>query len=494
MKKIIILFVCSLLLQMAKSQDTLANFYTSKLTKDSKIFIKQVPNKNIVYIFGITEENLVGLKLNLDSQTKKEFTIPFESSTREYRNIFFTDTSLVIFLKNKESKLNTYKLEYCFRIEKEIVTKLNIDAFDDNKTLASNIVDNNLLFYQKNNKSIVFTTVDEQAKSKTATFDIEELVKASNQHKSDFKRKFLDETIRISFTGDKDLIALSSISKCFINKDTAYLITYNFVYNTLELFAFNLLQNSFIYRSIKLNKTPCKHKHAHSHYSFCMINNVIAVTRNCKEKVVVNFYNPYSGESIKEYETDSLSSNALQYYYAQSTNFSNETSTTINNIKDDILSKINTNPFFVSCIPINKDNFILASGTYRLKGPTALGIIGFVALTAISLNNPIFTTTSYTPFSTYVTSYHLIPTGLLQPFNGNKSSIAQASYFATSFNTNTLQENANYKTAFLNIEKKGKEKRNKKELLSSSFIYNNELYTFSYLEDANSENRIVICK
>ncbi|MFY8090844.1 MAG: hypothetical protein ACOVMI_06285, partial [Chitinophagaceae bacterium] len=66
MKKAISLIIICLSIQFAKSQDTLANFYYNEFPEETEILIKQVPNKNIIFIFGLATDKLYCLKLDID--------------------------------------------------------------------------------------------------------------------------------------------------------------------------------------------------------------------------------------------------------------------------------------------------------------------------------------------------------------------------------------------------------------------------------------------
>ncbi|MFY7965810.1 MAG: hypothetical protein ACOVO1_13000, partial [Chitinophagaceae bacterium] len=441
-------------------------------------------------IFGLATDKLYCLKLDIDNRDKKVFEIPFEETTRELRNFFLTDTSLIILLRNKEKNLNTYKLEYCFNIDKEVVTKLHINAFSENETLSSNIINNKMLFFQKNKESIIFTTVDEQTKTKTTEFNIKKLMETSHLKRGDFKELFLNKQTTLSYTGDKNIMSLYNDKKCYINNDTAYLIAHTFGDDDIEMWFFDLQHKTYSYKAIDLKAMRNYDKKKRYHYNYCMINNTLAVTRYSTKDVFINFYNATTGSLLKEYTIDSLSSYTLQNHYAMSTMLNKEKSTPINDINKDIIRKVSTWRTFVSCIPISQDNFMLASGTFRGKQQSVLGLVAFIGLTAISLNNPLFTTVSNNGIFTTITKTYYIPTQLLEPFNNNKNYIESIQYFATSFNTHTLQETTNYKTAFLTAEKKVK----KEDLLTIPFLYNNQLYDMKHIKLSMDDKKIVLVK
>lgn len=490
MKKIIlILFVFLGNTIICKAQDTLGSFCYSGFTDSDLFFAKQYKKENIFYTIALNDRKVLITKSYVDSNFQETFETEFETSTREIRNAFLTDTSFIFLLRNKEKNANTLKYEFCFALDSFIKTPLQIDAFTNNTTVAQNIVNNEMYFYQINNKTkkIIFTLKDCNNQGRIYEFSIDEVVKQTGLKKGKFETAFFNEKTVLTYENDRNLFNLSSAFKCYIRDTEAFIISNVLDRNITNVLHFNFINNTANYFTLNTSQMSCEAK---SHFtvrrSFALYHNYILCTKSCIHNIELSFFN-YNGGFIKSYSIDSSYKNAVSNYGAYKVNYRQDTTVELNEIKKDILNKTDYTASFhnyTTCYPVDENNFMVVTGYYKERGPSAGAILlssAFAALSFAYFHIDI-------PQGYYTTRIFFIPSTTL--FDGNSKHINKANYVITTFNNTTLQESTTIPTNFYTSQQKAKTKN---ENTITSFIYNGSTYNVLFSK-AGEQNQLLIVK
>ena len=489
MKAKLLFFILALVTFNAYSQDTLARFFYNNISEDAKIFVKQT-GKNQCSIFGITEDSFKELIVDVEKNKQIYFEEEFDNKTKQARNIYFTDTSLIILKTNKVKNQNTYKYEYLFTKQIAIKSSLNIEQFNDSKVIAQVVVKNEMQFLKLSKDSVIFIKIDSNFNVKKYYYDINDMSKISSLKVSTIKKYFVPDDMLISYVGDYNIINLASSKKCYINTNNAYLMNSGMSENKMGIFNFNFEANKITYLCFAKDETVCKSKHLiQDHfYSFTMTNNCIAMARNCNQNIKINFYNPNTGELQRSYSVDSAHNNPLKNIFVQKSTLNESEVMELTNYR-----KVFGMPFgytndYIACIPINENEFALSTGFYKerrsafsvLMSLTSLGFSFASLMNPIVVSSANFLTTTTTELYTRYIAYELGANILSNRFYvTNKDRVARAKYVTTFF-TNNLEEVVLDKPKFNNTLNTSK--------TAINFMFNGKPYSYVCDIDKTTEN------